>query len=126
MPRDFPRSRRIEEQVQRILSDIIRVRVRDPRLQRAIVTGVDVSRDLGVAWVYFSTLDASQSTEELESAINAAGAYMRRQLARELTVRNVPELRFRFDDSARRGPAMDSLIDETVAQDRKDREDHES
>jgi ribosome-binding factor A len=119
MPRDFPRSRRIEEQIQRILSEVIRVRVRDPRVQQAIVTGVDVSRDLSVAWVYVSTLDNDQSPEELEQAVNAAAGFMRGQLAKELTVRSVPELRFRFDDSSRTGPAMESLIDRTIAADRK-------
>jgi len=52
MPRDFPRSRRIEDQILRILNEVVRVHVRDPRLSDAMITAVKVSRDLGVAWVY--------------------------------------------------------------------------
>ena len=49
MPRDFPRSRRIEDQIQRILSDVVRKEVRDPRLATSIITAVRVSKDLSVA-----------------------------------------------------------------------------
>jgi len=115
MPRDFPRSRRIEDQIQRILSDIIRLHVRDPRLNGAIITAVDVSRDLGVAWVHFTSLDPDQERGELEDAFVSAVGFLRGRLARELTVRQVPELRFRYDDSIRKASAMDQLIDEAVS-----------
>ena len=121
MPRDFPRSRRIEEQIQRILSDVIRTRARDPRLHQAVISGVDVSRDLSVAWVYFTSLDLDQSQQELQAAFEAAGGFLRRQLAGELTVRHVPELRFRFDDTTTRGAAMDDLIEGARERDRKAR-----
>jgi len=119
MPRDFPRSRRVEDQIQRILSDIIRFHVRDPRLNGAIITAVDVSRDLSVAWVYFTSLDPDQEREELEDAFNSAVGFLRSRLAGELTVRQVPELRFRYDDSLRRASAMDQLIDEAVSKDQE-------
>ena len=53
MAREFPRSRRVEEQIQRILSDVVRAEVRDPRLDGVIVSSVKVSRDLSVAWIYY-------------------------------------------------------------------------
>ena len=49
MPREYPRSRRIEEQIQRLLSDFLRTQVRDPRVAGVVLTAVRVSRDLGVA-----------------------------------------------------------------------------
>jgi len=117
MPRDFHRSRRIEDQVQRILSEIIRADVRDPRLHSAIITAVDVSRDLGIATVYFTSLDPDQDAAELGAAFESALKFIRGRLAQQLTVRSVPELRFRYDDSTARGEAMDRLIEEAVAQD---------
>lgn len=117
MPRDFHRSRRIEDQIQRILSEVIRVDVRDPRLHSAIITAVDVSRDLGVAKVYFTSLDPDQDGEELGAAFESALKFIRGRLAQQLTVRNVPELRFRHDDSMARGEAMDRLIEDAVARD---------
>jgi ribosome-binding factor A len=118
MPREFPRSRRVEEQIQRILSDVIRTHARDPRLSHAIVTGVSVSRDLSVAWIYVSSLDDCCSVEDLEAAFGAAAGFLRSQLARELSVRQVPELRFRVDETTARGQAMDRLLAEARAKDR--------
>jgi ribosome-binding factor A len=117
MSRDFPRSRRIEDQIQRILSEVLRTQVRDPRLDGVMITGVDVSRDLGVAWVHFNTLDGKRDRETLEGAFDSALGFLRSQLARQLTVRNVPELRMRYDDTTERGSAMERLIDEAVAKD---------
>jgi ribosome-binding factor A len=125
MPRDFPRSRRIEEQIQRILSDIIRVRVRDPRLRQVIITDVKVSRDLSVAWVYYGSLERDPQQAELAHALEAAQGFLRSQLGGELTVRQVPELRFRFDDSAERAMALEQLIDKAVAKDRASRNEPE-
>ena len=119
MPRDFPRSRRVEDQVQRILSEVLRADVRDPRLQGVIITAVDVSRDLSVAWVYFSSLEENLEPAEILEALDSAMGFLRGQLASQLTVRQVPELRFRHDDSLQRGSAMDRLIDEAVAGDER-------
>ena len=120
MSRDFPRSRRIEEQIQRVLSDILRTRVNDPRLRLVVISGVKVSRDISVAWVYYSTLDKEQSVKETEDALRTAAGFLRAGLARELTVRRVPELRFRFEDTDK-GMALERLIDEAVSKEsRKD------
>ena len=119
MSRDFPRSRRIEDQILRILNDVVRAGVRDPRLHGAMISAVKVSRDLSVAWVYFTALDPAHDRESLEQAFASAGKYLRARLAAELTVRQVPELRFRYDDLGESTRAMDQLIDKAVAQDRQ-------
>ena len=74
MPREFHRSRRIEDQIQRILSEILRTQVRDPRLENVVITGVDVSRDLSVAWVHFNTLGREA---DARAAFDKADAIMR-------------------------------------------------
>jgi len=117
MPRDFPRSRRIEDQILRILNDVVRVHVRDPRLQGAMITAVKVSRDLGVAWVYYTALDPGHNRDELDEAFNSALKFLRSQLAAQLTVRHVPELRFRYDDLSETSQAMDQLIEDAVSND---------
>ena len=117
MPRDYPRSRRIEDQILRILNEVIRVHVRDPRLSDATITAVKVSRDLSVAWVYYTALDPEHDRDELDTAFNSALKFMRSQLAAQLTVRHVPELRFRYDDLSETSRAMDQLIDEAVSND---------
>ncbi len=120
MPRDFHRSHRVEEQVQRVLSEVIRVHSRDPRLATAIITDVTVSRDLSVAKVYFTSLETGHDPSDLNAAFSSAAGFLRSQLAQQLTVRNVPELRFIYDDSSERGAALEQLIDDAVAKDRQD------
>jgi ribosome-binding factor A len=93
------------------------VHVRDPRLHDAMITAVKVSRDLGVAWIYFTALDPGHNRDELEEAFNSALKFLRSQLAAQLTVRHVPELRFRYDDLSETSQAMDQLIDEAVSKD---------
>jgi ribosome-binding factor A len=112
MARDFPRSRRIEDQIQRILSDVVRGEVRDPRLSNAIITAVRVSKDLGVAWVYYTVLQAEGATENLDEAFASALGFLRRRLAKDLTIRRVPELRFQLDETENNARDMDRLLDE--------------
>ena len=91
MPRDFPRSRRVEDQIQRILSDVLRSQARDPRLAQVIITAVKVSRDLSVARVFVTSLDLERSGDELLDSLGRAAGFLRSALAAELTVRQVPE-----------------------------------
>lgn len=117
MPRDFPRSRRIEDQIQRILSDVIRDELRDPRLTGVFITAVRVAKDLGVAWVYYSVLRADGESQDLSKAFASAAGFMRSKLAKQLTVRRVPELRFELDETARKASSMDRLIAEARSRD---------
>jgi ribosome-binding factor A len=110
MARDFPRARRIEDQIQRILSDVIRGDVRDPRLTKVIITAVRVSRDLSVAWVYYTVLQVEGEPEPLDEAFGKALGFLRSRLAKDLTVRRVPELRFELDDTGTKAREMDELI----------------
>lgn len=123
MPRDFPRSRRIEDQIQRVLSDLLRKEARDPRLANVIITAVRVSKDLGVAWVYYSVLDVKGESVDVAPAIESAMGFLRSRLARELTVRRVPELRFEPDETLENARQMDELIETARAQDRAGQDD---
>jgi len=126
MLRDFPRSRRIEDQIQRLLSDVIRNDVRDPRLSQAIITAVRVSRDLSVAWVYYSVLQADGKTDSLDDAFKSAVGFMRSRLAKDLTVRRVPELRFELDETGENARAMDQLIEDAISADKKSGRNNDS
>ena len=117
MSRDFPRSRRIEDQILRVLNDVVRANVRDPRLNGAMISAVKVSKDLGVAWVYYTVLQAEGETENLEDAFASATGFLRSRLGKELTVRRVPELRFRLDSTESNARDMDELIQAAVLKD---------
>ena len=122
MAREFSRSRRVEEQIQRLLSDVMRSELRDPRVAGVVITEVRASRDLGVAWIEYSLLgtDLSPSAQvlaDVQAGLDRAAGFLRTQLARELGTRTVPELRFRYDEAAQRGRDLEQLIDTAVARD---------
>lgn len=115
MSDDYPRSHRVADFIQRELAEMIRTEVRDPRVSPMLtIASVEVSRDLSVARVYWSVLDAAERAETRAGLEKAAG-FLRRRLAREMQIRAVPELRFHHDDSAARGAEMSALIAKAVA-----------
>lgn len=119
MPRDYPRSRRIAEQVQRELSDIIRLELKDPRVGMITITDVEVSVDNAYARVFFTLLGDVSRIENATAGLRHAAGYLRSQLARRLKLRTVPQLQFEYDSSVERGMRLSQLIDAAVADDGK-------
>lgn len=119
MPRDFPRSRRIAEQIQRELSEIVRVDLKDPRIGMITLTDVEVTADGEHAKVFFTVLGDPVRVEQAAEGLQHAAGYLRSQLARRLTVRLVPHLQFKYDPSVERGARLSQLIDQAVAEDTK-------
>lgn len=122
MAREFARSRRVEEQIQRLLSDLIRSQLRDPRAAGVVITEVRASRDLGVAWIHYSLIGvesrpSAEALADVQAGLDRSAGFLRSQLARELSTRTVPELRFRYDEAAQRGRDLEQLIDTAVARD---------
>lgn len=112
--RGYPRSHRVGDFIQRELAQLIRTEVKDPRVSPMLtVSAVDVSRDLSVATVHWTTLDGGEKADTQE-ALQSAGPFLRRRLASLLNIRAVPLLRFRHDDSSARGAYMSALIDDAV------------
>jgi ribosome-binding factor A len=101
MPREVPRARRIAEQAQRVLAQLLLREVRDPRLKPMTVTHVRISPDLTHMWVMY-TLLAGDSHDELQKEIlQEAAGYLRGPLGRALKLRLAPQLHFAPDDRAR-------------------------
>lgn len=115
MPREFTRSRRVEEAIQRILGEALAGKVRDPRLSGVVVTDVSVSRDISVARVYYTRLGGVAVDADTAAALHAASGFLRSTLAGELRIRQIPELRFVPDEALARGRAMDELIARAVS-----------
>jgi ribosome-binding factor A len=117
MPRDFSRTLRVAEQIQRELADLIRLEVKDPRVGMVTLTGVEVASDYGHAKVYFTLLgDAGQIVAAAEG-LNRAAGFLRRELGRRIKLRTIPQLHFSHDESVERGMRLSSLIDAAVASD---------
>ena len=119
MPRDFPRSRRIAEQVQRELSDIIRLELKDPRVGMITITDVEMTPDNAHAKVFFTVLGQQPRIDEAAAGLQHAAGYLRSELAQRIKIRIVPQLHFEYDASVERGIRLSQLIDAAVADDKK-------
>lgn len=106
----FARSDRVGGQIQKVLSDILLKKIKDPRLEAATITSVKMSRDLKFARVYFVTSGGKESMEEAIEGFKSALGYVKRKLAAQLGLRYMPELRFFYDDSFDYGSHMDKII----------------
>lgn len=118
--REFKRTDRVGDQLQKELAVLIQREVKDPRLGMVTVSGVTVSRDLGYADVYVTLLgeDSPERVAENLKVLRQAAGFLRGQIAKRIKLRHVPELRFHFDESVVRGHRLSSLIDEAVQSDR--------
>ena len=119
MPKDFPRARRIADQIQRELADIIRFELKDPRIGMITLTDVEVSQDYAHARVFFTVLADAPQADETREALQHASGFLRSRLARRMRLRTVPQLQFKYDASVARGVQLSRLIDEAVASDTK-------
>jgi ribosome-binding factor A len=119
MPREYPRARRVEEQLKRLLSDLLRREVKDPRVGPVTITGVEVTKDLSHARVYFTPFaGVGDAAAALEGLRHAAG-YLRVQVRNEMRLRVAPDLDFQLDDSVERGARLSALIHDAVESDRR-------
>lgn len=125
MAKEYSRTQRIGDQMQRELAQMIPREVRDPRLGFVTITAVDVSRDLGHAKI-FITLMGENSAEKVGlnlEILNEAAGYLRMLLGKSMKLRSVPQLHFHFDASISRGAHLSALIERAVAEDSKHRDE---
>ena len=104
------RTDRLDSQIRQELMQLLQREMKDPRIGFATITRVETARDLGSARVWVSVLG---SDEEKGAAINAltdAAPWLRRQLAGRLTVRHIPQLVIRHDDSIEAGDRVLRLL----------------
>ncbi len=115
MAKDYPRSYRVADQIQRELSDLIRMELKDPRVPALVtVAAVEVSKDLSHARVYVSMFDAPDRDQAVDALNNAAG-FLRGKLGSRIRMRTVPMLHFRYDDVQEHGAQLSNLIDSAVS-----------
>lgn len=115
MAKEFSRSRRVADQIQRHLAELIQMELGDPRVGMVTITAVDVSHEFEHAHVYFTvlgkTLDDQKQVEETTEVLNHAAGFLRRELARRLKLRTTPDLVFVYDTSLEKGNRLTDLID---------------
>lgn len=112
MKRGQGRPQRLGDLIQREISELIRLELRDPRVGMLTITSVDVSPDMSHAKVFFTVLDQKNLPQTLEGLTRSAG-FLRSQLAKRISMYTTPELRFVYDESVERGDRLSRLIDST-------------
>jgi ribosome-binding factor A len=110
MARRSGRARKVGDQIQRELAEIVSRELRDPRVGMITLTGVDMSPDCSHATVFFTCLDAAQAQAAEKGLVRAAG-FLRTQLAKRIKIFVTPQLHFKYDESVERGDRISRLID---------------
>lgn len=116
MRKNSIKNTRINGEVQRVLAEIIRSELKDPRINpMTTVMEVEVAPDLKSAKAFISVLGDAQSQADTLAGLNSAVGFIRNQLAKKINLRNTPEIRFIMDQSVEYGINMSKLIDEVNA-----------
>jgi ribosome-binding factor A len=117
--REYGRDLRVADFIRDELAEIIRFRMRDPRIGMLTVNDVRVSKDLSCADIYVSSFEKSNEEERvvLIDVLNAAAGYFRSELAKRHQMRTTPKPRFHYDELIENGPRLDALIDKAIQSD---------
>ena len=123
MRKNSIKNTRINGEVQKELSTIIRNEIKDPRIHpMTSVMAVEVAPDLKTCKAYISVLGEKEAKEATIKGLNSAEGYIRRQLAKNLNLRNTPDIRFILDESIEYGVNMSKLIDDVTKKDNSHRQ----
>lgn len=114
MAKEFERTQRVSHYLHEELASMLQHTVRDPRVQHVNLTGVEVSRDLSHAKVFFTLISEVTLEErtEISAVLSKVSGFLRSELAKQSSMRTVPRISFRFDESVGRGRDMESLLQE--------------
>ncbi len=119
MAREYARTDRVGQQIQKEIAVILMREIKDPRLSMTTVSAVEVTRDLAYAKVFVTFFNDNE--EEIKASLEVlseAEGYIRSLLGKRLRARIMPHLRFVYDSSMSEGVRMSALVDQAVASDK--------
>ena len=119
MPNEFSRSDRVAQQIRRELAELIRLELKDPRVNLVTITDVEITPDYAHAKVYYTTLAPEDQRAALEQGLKRSAGFLRREIGKRVRIHHNPELHFVFDASVERGTHLSQLIDQAVASDER-------
>ncbi|MCL1058331.1 30S ribosome-binding factor RbfA [Shewanella gelidimarina] len=125
MAKEFSRTRRIAQQLQQELAQVLQRDMKDPRIGFVTVNDVDVSRDLSYAKVYVTFFEEDESlVKQKVQALDDAAGYIRSLVAGRMKLRVMPELRFIYDSSLVEGMRMSNLVSRVISNDAAKQQEH--
>ena len=126
MRKNSIKNTRINMEVQRELSQIIRSEIKDPRIHPLTsVVAVEVTPDLKYCKAYISVLGDEEAGKATIEGLRSAASFVRRELAHRVNLRNTPEIKFILDQSIEYGVSMSKLIDDVNSHSEKREDEHE-
>jgi len=121
MPKESSRGRKIGDLIQREVAVLVQREIKDPRIGMVTINEATVSRDLAFSDIYFTVLP-SENTEIVEEVLNEASGFLRSQLAKVLSIRTTPKLRFHYDNTIESGARMNKAINKALLRDESQRD----
>ncbi|GAB3242057.1 ribosome-binding factor A [Chitinimonas naiadis] len=112
MAKDFTRSDRVAQQMQRELAELIRLQLKDPRIGFVTLTGVEVTRDMSHAKVFYTLMSGDE--QETQYTLNRSAGWLRSEVSKRIKLFKMPELHFEYDRSVEYGMSLDKLIDQAM------------
>ena len=124
MVKEYSRSHRVAEQMQRELADLLQFEVKDPRVGMVTIIAVEVTSDMAHAKIFYSCAKSGpktnpKSNQGVQNGLEKSAGFMRTQLAKRMLLRTIPQLHFVYDESIDIGIKMSQLIDAARASDNK-------
>jgi ribosome-binding factor A len=121
--REFSRTDRVAQQIQKEIAVILQREIKDPRLGFVTVSAVEVSRDLSYAKIFITVLNTTDEdkTKQSVAILNDATGYIRSILGKRIRARIMPELRFVVDNSLIEGMRISNLVDSVIREDNQKR-----
>ena len=102
---------RINHMIREEVSKILMLEIKDENIKFVTITDCDTSSDLSYCKIYFTVLNQEKKEDTLK-ALNKAASFIRGELAKKIEIRNIPELKFYYDESISYGEKIDKIIDE--------------
>ena len=126
MPKDYSRTRRVGEQIQREMAQLVQQEIKDPRLGLVTISAVKLSKDMSHANIFFTVLDSSdkssgedkqskeESIAETVKILEGASGFLRHELGKRMQLRIVPHVHFKYDESISYGNDLSALINKAM------------
>ncbi len=111
----YKRSEKVAEAIHEMVSELLVKGLKDPRIGFVTITGVKVTDDLHLATIYFTVIGSDAEKKETEEGLNSARGYVRKELGKNLRMRYVPDIIFRYDESVEYGSRIESLLKEIAS-----------
>jgi len=113
------RKERLGERIKELIGELVLNRIKDPRIGLVTITSVRVAPDFTAAKVYFTVMGDDAARAETRKGLESAKNFLKTTVGRELKLRQVPELRFEYDDALDRAMRIDETIEEIRRDEKK-------